>query len=412
MAERKHSRKIFTLLALALLAAAFTYAFWPRPLLVDIGEVKRQPMVVTIDEEGRTQVHNAYVVSTPIAGRLLRVTVEPGDAVIRDKTVVARMLPANPTALDVRTRDQAEAGVRAAQAALRVAQADINKARADVELAEGNLKRTTKLHESGIASDAALERDETAARLAQANLDTARAAVSMRIAELKNAQAMLVGFDDKGLAAAMAGGSEEAIPIYAPASGVILQVKQQSETTLAAGTPVMEIGDVANDLEIVAELLSTDAVQVRDGARVIIDNWGGPGTLDGQVARIEPWGFTKYSALGVEEQRVRVTIHFTSPPEDRKGLGHGFRVEVRIVSWEASDALTVPSSSLFRVGADWAVFAVTPDGRAEQRLVQVEANNGINAAIKDGFKVGDRIVLYPSATLTDGTRVTQRAVEG
>jgi HlyD family secretion protein len=145
---------------------------------------------------------------------------------------------------------------------------------------------------------------------------------------------------------------------------------------------------------------------------VIIDNWGGPGTLEGEVARIEPWGFTKYSALGVEEQRVRVTIRFTGPAEDRKGLGHGFRVEVKIVTWEAAEALTVPSSSLFRVGGDWAVFAVTADGRAEQRLVRVEANNGIDAAIADGFTAGDRIVLYPSATLTDGARVAQRAVEG
>ena len=399
-------------MVILLLAAALGYAFWPRPLLVDIGAVKRQPMVVTINEEGRTQVHNAYVVSTPITGRLLRVAVEPGDAVVRGETVVARMLPTRPAAFDVRTREQAMATVSSAEAALRVAQADINKAKADVELVEGNLARTRKLHESGIASDASLERDETAARLAQANLDTARAAVSMRIAELNNARAMLIGFDDQGTVRTASNQAEEAIPLHAPSSGVILQVRQQSEITLPAGTPIMEIGNVEEDLEIVAELLSTDAVQVRVGARVIIENWGGAGRLEGEVARIEPWGFTKFSALGVEEQRVKATIHFTGPPENRKGLGHGFRVEARIVVWEAEDALTIPSSSLFRSGADWAVFTVNGEGRAEQRIVTVQANNGVTAAISDGFAEGERIVLYPSATLTEGTRVQQRATEG
>ena len=412
MAQRKHSRRVFTAAVVLLLAAALGYAFWPRPLLVDIGAAARQRMVVTIDEEGRTQVHSSYVVSTPIAGRLLRVDVEPGDPVERDKTVVARMLPTSPAALDVRTREQAIATVKSAEAAMRLAQADINKARADLELSEGNFNRTRKLHESGIASDASLERDETAKRLAEANLDTARAAVSMRIADLNNARAMLIGFDEDPPDASRSAEAEKTIPLYAPATGVILQVQQQSEITLQAGTPVMEIGNVEDDLEIVAELLSTDAVQVREGARVIIDNWGGADSLDGTVARIEPWGFTKYSALGVEEQRVRVTIRFAGPPEARKGLGHGFRVEVKIVTWEADDALAVPSSSLFRDGDGWAVFAVTPEGRAEQRMVEVEANNGVTAAIAAGLSDGERIVLYPSATLSDGAAVAQRATEG
>ena len=166
------------------------------------------------------------------------------------------------------------------------------------------------------------------------------------------------------------------------------------------------------DLEIVAELLSTDAVQVSDGARVIIDNWGGDAPLSGEVARIEPWGFTKYSALGVEEQRVKVTIRFTDPPETRAGLGHGFRVEVRIVVWADEDALTVRASSLYRVGEDWAVFAVDENGRAQERIVEVLANNGETAAISDGLAEGDRIILYPSAALSNGARVSQRHAEG
>ncbi|MDU8927342.1 HlyD family efflux transporter periplasmic adaptor subunit [Alisedimentitalea sp. MJ-SS2] len=412
MAKKKHSRKVFSLIVIAAVAGALAYAFWPRPMLVDIGEVARRDVVVTINEEGRTQVHNTYVVSTPITGRLLRVGVEPGDKVIRGETVVARMLPTSPVVLDVRTREQAKSTVNSAEAALRVAQADINRARADVELAEGNLNRARKLHGSGIASDASLERDETAARLAQANLDTARAAVSMRIAELNNARAMLISFEEQGSGSTAAATEEEVIELHAPSSGVILQVRQQSETTLQAGMPIMEIGDVANDLEIVAELLSTDAVQVRVGARVIIDNWGGSGTLEGEVARIEPWGFTKFSALGVEEQRVRVTIHFSGDLEERMGLGHGFRVEARIVVWEADDAISVPASSLFRIGGDWAIFVVNGEGRADLRKVEVAGNNGLDAAITTGVSEGEKIILYPSAALSEGSQVAQRAIEG
>lgn len=412
MAQKKHSRKVFVAIVLAALAGVLGYAFWPRPLLVDIGVVTRQPMVVTINEEGRTQVRDAYVLSTPIAGRLLRVEVKPGDAVERDKTVVARMLPTSPSALDVRTREQAQATVQSAEAALRVAQADMNKARADVELATSNLARTKTLNASGIASAAALERDQTAERLAQANLDTARAAISMRIAELNNAQAMLISFDDTGLGRVATEKTSDAIPLYAPISGVILQIKQQSEITLPAGTPIMQIGNVADDLEIEVELLSSDAVQIEVGARVLIENWGGGAQLTGIVERIEPWGYTKFSALGVEEQRVKAKIGFVSPPEARVGLGHGFRVEARIVTWESDEALTIPSSSLFRTGDGWAVFVANSAGRAEKRQVAIAANNGVLAAVDSGLSEGERIVLYPSATLNEGGLIEQRNVEG
>ncbi len=412
MSMKRNSRALFTILVVAVILGALVYAFWPRPVLVDIGTVERRPMRVTIDEEGRTQVHNTFVVSTPVAGRLMRVVLRPGDRVEQGKTVVARMLPTSPSALDVRTREQAKANVTAADAALRVARADMNRALADKALAEGNLERTRRLYENGIVSKAALERDETALRLAEANVDTARAAISMRIAELNNAQAQLIGFDDQGLARAIANRAEEATPLRAPSDGVILRIMQESETTLPAGKPIMEIGNIADDLEIVAELLSTDAVRLRVGAPVIIENWGGKNALEGEVKRVDPWGFTKFSALGVEEQRVRVTIGFQSPVEVREGLGHGFRVEVRIVVWEADAALTVPASSLFRSDEDWAVFHLTPAGRVEKRIVNVVANNNALAAISAGLSEGERIVLYPSAALSEGVRVAQRRVEG
>jgi HlyD family secretion protein len=408
MARKKTARRILTVGLLALVAAALVFAFWPRAVLVDMGEVARGQMVVTIDEEARTRVHDPYVVSTPVTGRLLRVAVEPGDAVVRGTTVIAHMLPANPSALDIRTREQARAAVTAAEAALRVARADLNKAIADNDLSQSDLERAQRLAQSGTLARAALERAEGTARAAQATLDTASAAVSMREAEVANARAQLIGFDDQGLAAALQINTEKATPLFAPATGRILQVMQKSETTLPVGTPIMEIGNIEDDLEVVVELLSTDAVQVSVGDRVIVDKWGGPQALNGTVIRIDPWGFTKYSALGVEEQRVKARIELTDPPEDRAALGHGFRVEVRIVVWEKDDAVIAPASALFRNDGGQAVFIVQ-DGVARLRPVEIERSNGLQASVAAGLEPGDRIILFPAPGLEDGTKVAQRA---
>jgi len=202
-------------------------------------------------------------------------------------------------------------------------------------------------------------------------------------------------------------GGEEEIVLKAPASGRILRLMQQSETTVAAGTPIMEIGDIERDLEVVVELLSTDAVQVDVGDRVIIDNWGGDRVLGGVVTRIDPSGFSKFSSLGVEEQRVVVAIEFTGPAEERQNLGHGFRVEVKIVIFEQPDAVMVPAGALFRKDSEWAVFLLD-DGVARVRTVEIGASNGIEASVVTGLQPGDKIVLYPSSQLKDGDRVAQR----
>lgn len=404
---RKRSRMVLTAGTVAVLGAALTFAFWPRPLMVDIGEVTVGPMVVTIDEEGRTRVHDAYVVSTPVAGRLLRVDVEPGDAVVRDESIIAEMLPASPTVLDVRTREQAHAGVAAAEAALRLARAELNRAIADKELADAELERTRRLEDNNTVSQAALDRAIREARAADAALDTAEAAISMRQAELANAQAQFIGFEDQELVAAMGDTSGEVIPIFSPTTGSVLRVIQQSETTLPAGAPIMEIGNIDNDLEVLVELLSTDAVQVSPGDRVVIEDWGRAEPLNGVVERVDPWGFTKFSALGVEEQRVNAVIRFLDPQPQQAGLGHGFRVEARIVVWKDDNALIVPSSALFRDGADWAVFTVV-DGTAVVREVEIGRNNGTQAEVQEGLEEGDRVILYPSSGLSDGARVAQR----
>lgn len=391
-----------------LIGGALTVAFWPQPTMVDMGEVTVGTMKLTIDEEGRTRVRDAYIVSTPVAGQLQRVRVHPGDPVVRGETIVAHMRPANPAALDVRTREQAQAVVTAAEAALRVARADLNAALANRDLADTKLARTEQLAERGISSRADLDSARQTARVAQANVDSSEAAISIREAEISNAQAQLISFDDPRLAAAI-GIADDDIPLYAPSNGRILRVIQESEISLPAGAPIIEIGNIENDLEVVVELLSTDAVQVAVGDPVIIADWGGSEELAGEVTRVDPFGITQFSALGVEEQRVNAVIAFTSPSEDYSGLGHGFRVETRIVVWSAEDILILPASALFRNREAWAVFVVV-DGTAQLRTIEIGHNNGIEAQVTSGLSEGDRVILYPSSGLSEGMRVAERVV--
>ncbi len=406
---RKTRSWMLTLISL-LVIAALTYSFWPKPMKVDIGRVMQKPMLITIDEEAKTRVREAYVVSTPIAGRLLRVDIEPGDIVIGNQSIVARMLPTNPSALDLRTTEQAMAAVSSAEAALRLARADLNKAMIDRELVEEKVERSKRLFENGVISQVALDRAAQNLRASMAILDTAQAAISMREANLINNRALLMSFNDFSNPKDKPASNQTTIPIIAPISGHILRLMQLSEITLPAGAPILEIGDINEGLEIVAELLSSDAVKINVGNRVIIDNWGGDKTLTGSVERIDPWGYTKYSALGVEEQRVKIVIHFNEPIEQNINLGHGFRVEVKIVIWEDKQVLTLPSSALFREGTDWAVFKII-DGVASKGLVKIGHNNGSDAQLLKGLELDDKVILYPSSVLVDGQSVEQRLAE-
>lgn len=390
------------------------YSFWPQPAKVDMGEAVVAPMIVTIDEEAKTRVHDAYLVSAPIAGRLLRVSVEPGDTVTGGETVVANLLPAPPEALDARSREQAEASVDAAMAAVRLARSELNAALADRDLAQTQYDRFKELAPLA-ATQERVDQAERELRAANAAVESAKSSISLREAELARARAQLISFSETPPLSQLPEGDiddefQNFVPITAPISGQVLRVIQESEMTLQAGAPILEIGNVSNDLEIVVELLSTDAVQVKPGARVIIEDWGGGDPLEGIVSRVEPWGFTKFSALGVEEQRVNAIVQFKTPRNQRERLGHGYRVETRIVIWEDEDALTVPSASLFRDGAGWAVFAVE-GGRARLKPVEVVRNNGTQAAIAAGLSAGEKIILYPGPAIKDGSGVTRRKVE-
>lgn len=408
--SQKTPRTFLALTVVVGIGAALTYAFWPRPMMVDIGKIKHGQMTVTINEEGRTRVHDTYVVSAPVAGRLLRVGVLPGDTVEGRQTRVAQMLPANPAALDLRSREQARAEVTAAEAALRLARAELNKAAADQDLAKSELNRTQRLYKAAMISQSALDHAVREAQASQAQFRTAQAGIAMRKAELSNARARLISVRSEGKPGPSVAESLEHIPIYSPITGRVLRLLQESATTLPAGTPIMEIGNIENDLEVVVELLSTDAVKVSPGDPVIFEDWGGSSPLHGVVERVEPYGFTKFSALGVEEQRVNTIIRFTDSNPMMKNLGHGFRVEARIVVWEDGDALIAPSSSLFRDGENWAVFVVR-DGVAILQQINIGRNNGVEAQVLGGMEAGENVVLYPSSQLTDGAKVTQRTLE-
>jgi len=388
---------------LALVVAGLVYAFWPQPVPVDLATVGRGHLAVTVDEEGETRVKQAYIVSSPIAGNARRIELEVGDPVIANKTEVAHIEPASPTMLDVRTRAQAEAAVRAAEAARALAAANLKSAEAELVFARAELTRARSLYASKVGSKRALDEAERAFKTKQAAVETAKANLRVREYELERAKLELLPPGEQNRRHLGACGC---VVVRSPVSGDVLRIFHKSAGVVRAGEQLIEIGD-PRKIEIVVDLLSSDAVRVRAGQRVIIEGWGGDKPLAGQVLRVEPIGKTKVSALGIEEQRVDVVIDFTGPPARWQRLGHGFRVETRIVLWEADNALNVPLSALFRAGDRWAVF-VERDGRARRQIVQIGRRTSLEAEAINGLKAGDRVVVHPSDRVVDGIRIAQR----
>jgi len=390
-------RTVFWGGAALILVALLAYAFRPQAVLVDMAEVTRGPLRVFVRDEGRTRVREAYVVSAPLGGRLLRVDLKAG-APVQAGAVVASLGPAAPDLLDDRMRREAEAAVRSAQEALTATGAELERTEVQLIQADVELERAEALRARDAVSPEAFERTRLQAEIARAGAAAARAAVRMRQAELEAARARLTQ-PVPGRGAGM-------VQIRAPVSGRVLRVLQESESVVSPGAAIMEIGD-PGDLEVVAELLSSDAVQVATGAAVDIQAWGGDTLLRGRVLTIEPSGFTKVSALGVEEQRVNVVIGFVDEPATRSALGHGYRLEVGVTAWEAADVVQAPVGALFREGGQWAAFKV--DGsRARLTRVEVGRNDGRTAQIISGLDPGDRLILYPGQTVSDGARVKNR----
>lgn len=390
-------RTVFWTLVGVGLAALLALAFRPGATPVDIAEVSRGPLTVSVRDEARTRVRDVYVVSAPVAGRLLRVGNRAGEAVEAGATI-AVIQPTPPTLLDERSRRELLAGTGAAEAGLGLARAELERAEAQLAYARLELERTETLFAATVASRSALDRARLESRAAAAAVDTARAAVAVREAELRAARARLTGPG--------AGASGAAVTVRSPVSGRILRVLQESESAVPQGAPLAEIGD-AGDLEIVAELLSSDAALIASGAAATIEAWGGP-ALAGRVRQVEPYGFRKISALGVEEQRVNVIIDPVNPPRAWARVGHGYRVEVAVTVWRADAVVRTPVAALFRDRGHWAVFRIE-GGRARLRRVEIGQNNGDLAEVRSGLNPGDRVVLYPNQSIADGVRLRVRS---
>ena len=379
----------------AIVVAILAVALWPSAIEIDVATVERGAMQVTIDEEGETRVRERFVVSAPVMGRVERIELEPGDPVVRGKTVVARLMPAPAPLIDVRTQAELAAAVEAARAAVGQSQAELQRATAMRTRAQSTVARLQSLLKSGAISGDELEAAQTTLRSAEEAVHAAEFAVARVEHELQLARARLKP----------SGAGGGLVTVVAPVDGVVLKRLRESATVVPIGEPLLEIGDPAS-LEIVSDLLSTDAVRVSRGAPVIIDQWGGSGPLEGLVRRVEPSGFLKVSALGVEEQRVNVVIDFAG--ETGPGnLGDGFRVEVRIVTWQEAAVLKAPVGALFRRGEEWAVFLVD-GGRARLRPLQVGQRNDREGQILNGLSEGQTVVVHPPDTLTDGARVRVR----
>lgn len=395
--------KTFSLwLALAAVAAVGTlgWALRPRAIPVDLATVTRGPLTLEVVEEGRTRIRQRHVISAPLSGRLLRVTMRPGDAVEAGRTVIATLEPADPALLDPRARAQAEARVKAAEAEQSRTVPLLQGAQSDHAYAKTDLERARGLHAQSSLSHQELDAAERREAEAAAALRSAEFAQRIADYEVEVARAALMTSDGKDA------GTEARREIRAPISGRVLRVFEESATVVAAGARLVEVGD-PTDLEVVIEALSTDAVRIPLGARVRIEQWGGTAPLTARVRVVEPSGFTKVSALGVEEQRVNVLADLTSPVDVRRSLGDGFRVEARIVTEEVTSTLKVPVGALFRQGDRWAVFAVAA-GRARLREVTVGRRNDAEAELTGGLAPGDSVVLHPGDTVRDGVRLRAR----
>lgn len=392
-------------LVLVLLAGAGVWAFRPDPLRVDLVTVRAGPMQVTVAAEGITRVREPYLVTAPTTGNTTRSPVQVGDPVVAGETVVAVIQPAEPAFLDARARAQAQAAVAEAAAAVRLSQINLAHAEADLTYAESQLQRNRELAARGVIPQRMLEDSQQLVDTRRAALEATRSEQEMREATLIRAEAQLVGPEGQVVAGQPGACCAE---IRAPHSGTVLAVENPSARLVQAGEPLLTIGDLA-DLEVEVDLLSADAVGLQPGARALVERWGGETVLDAALRRIDPRGFTRVSALGIEEQRVRVLLDFTGPPEARDGLGDAFRVFVRIVTWETDDALQVPVSALFRQDGDWAVFVVE-DGIARTVPIGLGRRTQTEAQIVAGLTAGQQVVAFPGDRVSDGTRVAPREV--
>lgn len=381
----------------AVIVGLLIFGFWPQAVRVEAVAVKRAPMTVTIEEEGRTRVIDRYVISAPVDGVACRVQLNVGDRVSQGEMLLS-VSPLKSPVLDPRSQAQTQARVAAAESSLRAAREQANAAKAAAQLATTEEARLKPLLEKKLVARDVYDKAVTAVQTTAATRRSADFNVEVAKYELEAARSML-HYADPDV-------KVERIPVYSPINGRVLKVAHECEGPVRTGAPLLEVGD-PTALEIEVDVLSADAVRIKPGMQVLFDRWGGEGLLQGVVRTVEPVGFTKISALGVEEQRVLVISDFTSPREKWQRLGDGYRVEARFVLWHDEAALQVPASSLFRYQDGWAVFVIDK-GRARRRDVKVGERNGLTAQIVDGLKTGETVINHPSDEIENGRRVKVR----
>ncbi|MGJ4941049.1 efflux RND transporter periplasmic adaptor subunit [Bradyrhizobium sp. HKCCYLS1011] len=383
-------------------AALVAWAVMPGAIPVETAVVAKGRFVATVDEDGKTRVRERYVVAAPLAGRLGRIHFKAGDQ-IKSDDAVATITPSPAPLMDPRTRHEVEERLGTAEANEGRAKAVVERARAQSDQANADLARTRTLAGRGAATTQALEHAELTVRTADRDLRAAELLDHAAEHELSQMRALLARYASN----TNLNEAPESWSVTAPIAGVVLKVAQESETIVQPGTPLLEVGD-PHDLEIVVDVLSTDAVEIRPGAEVTIIHWGRPEPLSGRVRRVEPAAFTKISTLGVEEQRVNVLVDIISPAEQWARLGDAYQVDTQIVVFARDDATIVPAGALFRRGDQWSVYAVK-SGHAELRSVEVLRRSGRFAAITSGLTQGETVIVYPSDRVTSGVRVAPRS---
>jgi HlyD family secretion protein len=433
---RNLGSKLFVLLVAAAIAGGLVFAFVPRPVEVDLVQVDRGTVRVTVDEDGKTRIREKYVVSAPLNGRILRISMDPGDKVEAGKTLLTMIEPRDPELLDARSVAQAEARVKGAEATLRQIEPKLQMTRDNQAYAEAEVTRVRKAFQGNGVSQSELENADLLFRQRNEELRSTKLSEEIARFELEQARAALMRSRPRADTAARPPAAPNTVandpapngngntsahndaaalesenngwnfPIYSPINGRVLRVFQESSAVVMPGTALVELGD-PTDLEVEIDVLSRDAAKIEPGDTVILEHWGGAVPLKGRVRVIEPSGFTKISTLGVEEQRVWIIVDLVDPPEQRKSLGDGFRVEARIVIDEAQNVLRIPTSALFREKDQPAVFLVK-DGVAHKHPVTIGRQNGLEAEITQGLTQDDEVVLHPSDQIDEGVKVKQR----
>jgi HlyD family secretion protein len=374
----------------------------PQPVQVELAPVVRGHFGQTIDEDGKTRVRERYIVSAPLEGTLERLHLKAGDPV-EQGMLLAIIHPKEPALLDVRTEQELRERLGVAEANKRHSRAVVERASAALMQANADYERTRKLAESDIVSSARREHDELTVKLATKELQAAQFEDRAAEHQVEMARAALLHVQNH--TKKNASGTQH-WEIRSPVLGRVLRVFHESEGNVALGTPLLELAD-PSDLEVVVDVLTTDAVQISPGAKVWFERWGGTEAIEGRVRLVEPSAFTKISALGIEEQRVNVVIDVISQTEQWQSVGDGYHVDARIVIFEAAAVVQVPVGALFRDGGTWAVFTVS-GGQARKRTIQVGRRGGVTALLEKGIEPGEYVIVYPSDTVQDGVRVAVR----